>query len=240
MEKWKQIPGYEGVYEVSDRGRIKSVGRYKHPRKDRSAYWQNERILSQYKQKNGYMMVCLAKDGTNRTFSVHRLVLRSFVGEPEAKYEACHNNGKRDDNNLENLRWDTRVNNFKDRDWHGKTACGTKNGWAKLDDEKVNKILADARPNRQIAKDYGVSSVTIDRIKSRLTWAHIKADFVVPTDRNRRTGMVGQNNHSAKLAPEKVKAILSDTRTNTQIAKDYGVSRTAVYLIKTRRKWAHV
>lgn len=240
MEEWKDVPGYEGIYEVSSFGRIKSIARMKQARVDYLPYQTTERFLYQQKSKNGYMMVCLAKDGAKRTYSVHRLVLRAFLGEPQHKHEACHANGIRDDNRIENLRWDTRVNNFKDRESHGNTARGEKNGWSKLNDETVKLILADGRSNREIAKTYGIASVTVDKIKNRQAWAHVESDNIIPTDKLRRDGPKGERNASAKLNEEKVRQILMDTRSNSDIARDYGITRTAVFYIKTRKNWRHV
>jgi hypothetical protein len=143
MEEWRAIPEYEGIYEISSCGNVKSLARYMQPRKDRRAYWVESKTLSTHCHKNGYMFVCLSKDGNKKTFSVHRLLLRAFVGEPKNKEEACHANGIRKDNKIQNLRWDSRINNFKDRDKHGNTAIGEKNGMAKINDQIVKDILAE-------------------------------------------------------------------------------------------------
>ncbi len=240
MEEWKSVPSYEGLYEVSNTGKVKSLARWKQNDPNRTPYWIPERLIYQHKAPHGYMMVCLSKNGDTRTFSVHRLMLRAFLGEPPHKHEACHANGIRDDNRLENLRWDTRVNNFKDREKHGNTPRGERNGCSKLDDEKVRAILADSRSNRQIAKSYGITGVTVDRIKRRESWAHVESDNIIPTDKLRRDGPKGERNASAKLNEEKVRQILMDTRSNSDIARDYGITRTAVFYIKTRKNWRYV
>lgn len=239
MEQWKPIPGYEGYYEISNTGLVRSCARYV-VKGNFAASFLAGKPKPTVKGKNGYMMAQLSKDGVNKTYSVHRLVLRAFIGDPPHKYEACHNNGIRDDNRLENLRWDTRVNNFKDREKHGNTAKGERNGCAKVDTETVKAILADTRSNRQIAKQYGLASVTVDRIKSRQSWAHIETDNISPTVKNRRASMKGVSNPSSKLDVDKVKAILADNRTKTAIAKEYGVSRAAIYLIKKGQNWSGV
>ena len=240
MEEWKPVPGYEGLYEVSNTGKINSIARWKQTSLNKTPYWIPGHLIYQHKAPHGYMMVCLSKNGDTRTCSVHRLVLRAFIGEPPHKYDACHENGIRDDNRLENLRWDTRVNNFKDREKHGNTPRGERNGCAKLDDDKVRAILADSRANRQIAKAYGIASVTVDRIKNRVLWSHVESTNIVPTDKLRRGDAKGEKNPSARLDEENVKKILMDTRSNSDIAKDYGITRAAVYYIKIRKNWRHV
>lgn len=240
MEQWKPIPEYEGYYEVSDLGNIRSLPRQVMKFDGQISFNVRGKQLALNKISNGYLQVMLSANGAKKTYSVHRLVLRAFIGEPPDKHEACHSNGIRDDNRIENLRWDTRVNNFKDREKHGNTAKGERNGCAKVDTETVKAILADTRSNRQIAKQYGLSSVTVDRIKSRQSWAHIETDNISPTVKNRRASMKGVCNPSSKLDADKVKAILADNRTKTAIAKEYGVSRAAIYLIKKGQNWSGV
>ena len=104
-ELWKAIPGYEGQYEVSDQGRVKSYRRDK-----------NGRILRPGRMPAGYLSVAL---GRNNSQCVHKLVLIAFVGAAPAKHECLHANGVPSDNRLENLRWGTRTENIKDAVKHG-------------------------------------------------------------------------------------------------------------------------
>ena len=103
-EQWKPIPGYEGLYEASDLGRVRS------PRK----------ILKQRLHiTRRYPVVELSKDGKSRETLVHRVVLMAFRGMPQPGQEACHNNGDRRDNRLTNLRWGTHSENSIDQVLHG-------------------------------------------------------------------------------------------------------------------------
>jgi hypothetical protein len=111
-EIWKSVVGYEGYYEVSNLGRVKSIARnivYKkgkpHPKK--------ERIMHPVHRKDGYMDLCLYKDTINQRFMVHYLVARAFLGEPKDKKEVNHKNGIREDNRAENLEWVTRAENIQ-------------------------------------------------------------------------------------------------------------------------------
>ena len=71
MEEWKPIKEYEGLYEVSNYGRIKSlIGQYGK---------QREKILKNNKQKNGYIHITLYKNGKLKTYSIHRLVAETFI-----------------------------------------------------------------------------------------------------------------------------------------------------------------
>ena len=111
-EIWKPVQGYEGLYEVSSLGRIKSLERYieqvqngvlcKRP--------QKERILKLANFK-GYFSVNLTLNGFQKLYLVHRLVAKAFIPNPENKKEVNHLNGIRNDNQIENLEWATRSEN---------------------------------------------------------------------------------------------------------------------------------
>jgi hypothetical protein len=109
-ERWLDVPGYEGIYEVSDAGRIRSV-----PRVTAQGRIVVGKILSQFPNQRGRLMVTLQRDGAKHTQLVHRLVLKTFVGPCPAGMEACHNDSDRTNNALSNLRWDTPNNNWADR-----------------------------------------------------------------------------------------------------------------------------
>ena len=105
-EIWKDVQGYEGLYQVSNLGRIKSLGRFV----DRLASghcWQEERILKPHKTKYGYLNVILSKKGKTKTFSVHRWVALAFIPNPENKPQIDHINADKTNNTVNNLRWVT-------------------------------------------------------------------------------------------------------------------------------------
>jgi hypothetical protein len=115
-ERWLPVPGYEGLYEVSDQGRVRSLDR-------RVATARGDRITRGQVLKpspsRGYQIVPLSKKGVARRTSVHLIVLAAFVGPRPSGLECCHGNGVRSDNRLENLRWDTRSENQRDAVRHG-------------------------------------------------------------------------------------------------------------------------
>ena len=109
-EVWKDIQGYEGLYQVSNLGRVKSLGRII-DRLVYGNYWQEERILKLHKTKYGYLMVELRKNKKPKNFLVHRLVAIAFILNPENKPEVDHINANKADNNVNNLRWVTAKEN---------------------------------------------------------------------------------------------------------------------------------
>lgn len=88
----------------------------------------------------------------------------------------AHNNGVRDDNRLENLRWDTQSNNVADKLAHGTIQRGETHGMARLKESDVLEIrrrYATREPARSIAADYGVAIVTVQFIAQRRLWKHL-------------------------------------------------------------------
>lgn len=95
-EQWKDVNGYEGLYSVSDKGRVRSE-----TTKDGNG---NKLILSQY-DKDGYRMVSLRKDGKRKVCRVHQLVMKAFIPNPQNYTMVNHINEIRSDNRIENLEW---------------------------------------------------------------------------------------------------------------------------------------
>ena len=117
-ERWLPVVGYEGYYEVSDRGRVRSVERF--VSRGGAPMHVRARILRCHQRPDLRTSVVMARDGINRNVFVHTLVLTAFMGPRPSGQEACHWNGDASDNRLENLRWDTRSGNRRDMIRHGR------------------------------------------------------------------------------------------------------------------------
>jgi len=170
MEIWKPVINYEGLYEISDFGQIKSFSR---PRN-----W-HEKILKLNLKRDGYLQITLWKNKIPKTFLVHRLVLETFIGPCPEGMECRHLDNNKSNNQLNNLRWDFPSENRKDIIKYGTIAHqkGILHGMAKLTEEDVKEIkkLLKTRKlkQRKIAKIYNVSEKTISSIKLGKSWSHL-------------------------------------------------------------------
>ena len=106
MEEWKAIKGYEGLYEVSNLGRVKSISYT-------NQYGTFDRVvILKGWICEGYPCVQLTKNNEKKTFKIHRLVAETFISNPNNLPEVDHINTIRDDNRVENLRWVTPKENM--------------------------------------------------------------------------------------------------------------------------------
>lgn len=171
METWKPIPDYEGLYEVSDRGRVRSL--------PRTVLFGNrqrttpETIIAPYVRSTGYHTVRLGKGGHKRSVYIHRLVATAFIGPCPAKHEVCHRDGDKSNNIVGNLYWGTRKQNIADNLRMGKHPLGEAHGMSKLTAKQVLAIREDFRKPEEVASDYGVSLSMVKRIRRRVNWKHV-------------------------------------------------------------------
>jgi len=177
-EQWKPVVGYEGLYEVSNLGRVKSIDRVIE-RRNNSTMNRGGMILTQNKKHAPSGRLCamtvgVSKGGKARRRPVHRFVLEAFVGPCPKGMECCHNDGDPTNNHVDNLRWDTRKANAEDGVRHGTSNRGIRSPCALLSEEQVVEIAKMIRQgDRQvdIAARYGVSNKVIWAIAHGQNWS---------------------------------------------------------------------
>lgn len=113
-ERWRDVKGYEGLYQVSNKGRVKSLERVVVDKNNKPRL-RKSLILAISKNDRGYCQTNLYKNGVLKTFRINRLVAQAFIPNPDNKPYVDHINTIRDDNQVENLRWVTpEENNLND------------------------------------------------------------------------------------------------------------------------------
>lgn len=172
METWKAIPGYEGKYEVSDQGRVRSL-RYVNATVDKPR--ETPLILKGARHSHGYPMVGLYKDAKQRQDVVHRLVLEAFVGPCPEGHECAHLDGDPSNPALENLAWVTRQENMDHMLQHGTRRFGSKHHGSKLTEETaaLAKELLKTHSQQKVADMLEVSRGAISAIAQGRTWKHV-------------------------------------------------------------------
>lgn len=157
MEVWKDVIGYEGRYQVSNEGRVRSISG----------------VLKPVKNHSGYNRVNLYGGDKMKTASVHSLVMAAFVGERPHGAHIEHLNHEKEDNSVSNLKYSDRSENVargvKDRRY----CLGERNANSKLSDQDRHHIVSRYKPKCKengavaLAKIYGVRANTISKILAR-------------------------------------------------------------------------
>lgn len=169
MVRWKDIKGYEGHYQISDSGLVRSL--------------KSDKLLTLSRlTKCGYRKASLSKGGKAREFRIHRLVAETFVPNPHKKETVNHIDGDKLNNDASNLEWSTR----SEQVYHSyelglkKPIRGASNKNAKLTDNQVREIRkAYVRQSREfgtvaLAAKYGVTSRVIGLVVNGKSYRHIK------------------------------------------------------------------
>jgi len=175
-EIWKSVIGYEGLYEVSNLGRIKSL-----PKKQQ----RNTIILRPVKySKYNHLIVCLVNDKIRKMHTIHKLVLNAFIGPRPSGMECRHLDSNARNNTLENLKWGTPKENCLDRIklnrqyvFDVKNSIGSKNIKAKLNEWQV-RIIKRLLENKkliykEISEIFNISICTIRDIDKKRTWIYL-------------------------------------------------------------------
>lgn len=170
-EEWRDVPGYEGWYLISDSGRVMRV---RSGNRTRPGH-----ILSTHQANRRYSRVKLTRNGIRKEYLVHRLVAAAFIGPCPEGYEVNHKNGDSHDNRVFNLEYATRQENALHsvnelNRWPDNQ--GEKHGMAKVNADQVREIRRLSSvgvSSSEIAKRFGISQHNVGNICARRSWKHI-------------------------------------------------------------------
>jgi hypothetical protein len=178
MEGWMFVEGYNGLYMISNTGKLNRIGKVITRRNGTKVYIPGCEMKINV-DKNGYCTVCLTINNKHRTLNFHRLVAKHFIRNVENKPCVNHKDGNKQNNHVNNLEWCTRSENSKH-------AFDTGLNWSYKGEEKKNSKLTNAQvlemrkdyvPQKNsypmLAIKYGVSVYTVRSIIRREAWAHI-------------------------------------------------------------------
>lgn len=169
-EIWKDIPEYEGHYQISNYGRIKTLNKIIYSFHGQTKYTSNrkEKILKPLKHRQGYYFIYLFKNKKKQRFYIARLVLTVFSRRPKKGEEACHYPDKNvTNNNIKNLQWATHKKNMSHRKIQGSQKVGEEHHCAKLKNIEVKEIFFSNKSRKELMKIYNVSDRTIFDIKNK-------------------------------------------------------------------------
>lgn len=178
---WKDVVGFEGLYQISDCGQLKTFN------------WKNTgqtRIMKPATNKKGYLMTVLVKNKKNKSVILHRLVAQAFIPNPENKPTINHKNCIKTDNRVENLEWNTHKENTAHAIQNGLFVFMTPEALANIPPRRgelngnslltVDDVLEIRRSFKKrivtreiLAAKYGVSACTIKDVVTRKSWKHI-------------------------------------------------------------------
>jgi hypothetical protein len=161
-EEWRPVVGYEGLYEVSDTGGVRSV---------KSG---DVRYLSQFSSNGGYPCVMLVNRKARKCARVHLLVMGAFVGPRPQGMMCRHLNGDPRDARLVNLKYGTQSENEMDKRLHGTDNRGERHPLARLSERDVLDIRYSGKPVRELAAAYGVSLSHVYNVRSGQFWGVLR------------------------------------------------------------------
>lgn len=177
LEVWLDIPDYEGFYQASSFGRIKSVDRMILCKDGKNKLIKGT-ILAPSQTKHGYFALALCRNGVAQTHTVHKLVSRTFLGLRPSQMQVNHLDGDKLNNAVSNLEYCTPSENTRHAFETGlNLSKGEANPSAKLKADDIKSITARASNGeslRSIASSYGVVVSSIWSIVNNKAWRHVE------------------------------------------------------------------
>ena len=209
-ESWRPVVGWDGLYEVSNKARVRSLRR-------------GGMILRSKRNRGGHWIVALTRGGKPTGGLVHRLVAEAFIGP--APFEGAivrHLNGDPADNRIDNLAWGTHADNLADAVRHGTQGRGELRPYHKLTDDKVREIRRLALEGisyADIGRQFGITRTQASSVARGESWDHIDS----PTSPKRRE----RSKPITDAQREEVRRLAAGGLTRRQIADRLRISLTS-------------
>lgn len=215
-EIWRDIAGYDGLYQVSNLGRVRRLHKHTPPR-----------ISKALPNRGGYLCVALCRGNKSKTCTIHRLVAMAFVSNPDNKPEVNHINGIKTDNRAENLEWCTRSENTRHALTTGLMTQGEERYNAKLTAAQVVYIREnpDGLTGAKLADMFGVTATAVSYVQSGKTYRNAG-------------GRVREAKPHISRVPDDIRAEIRQLYVygsrkfgSYALAKKYGITSTAILKI---------
>jgi len=183
-EIWKDIPGYEGHYQASNLGRIKSLCRFVTEKNTNRIRPLQGKVLIPSPNPKGYLGLALSKNGKVKQFRVHKIIAKVFIPNPNQLPEVNHIDENKNNNMAANLEWCDHYYNIMYGTNRQRLSAvlkgrpridlaGENSVTAKLKNEQVISIYKDNRKYSEISLEYNIAISTISQIKHKTRWRHI-------------------------------------------------------------------
>lgn len=233
MEEWRDISGYEGYYQVSNLGNVRSVDRIiKSDKLLGRKRVISGRAMTKMLTKEGYFRVRLSRDHKPETRFIHHLVALAFIGDRPLGYDLHHIDSNRLNNKPENLQYLSRAEHIGG-ELNPYTTLG------KSDVVEIRRLYVESDLTyQQIADRYSMKRGAIQSILNGNSWKHVPV-----TSRDKRY-LRGSNNNKTTLTEEQVRQIRTDFEagnvTFSELGRRYGTTYQTIQNVVRRVTWKHV
>lgn len=178
MKIWRDVIGFEGIYQVSNYGDLKGLERKTFNKGTNLENIIKEKILKKPKDKDGYIRYCLFKDDKRFSKYAHRLVALMFIDNPQNKPQVNHIDGNKENNHVDNLEWVTAKENTRHALDLGLSyqEPGEKHHMSKLTEKdifNIRELYKNKTTQKKISLLFNVSQTQIHRIVTNKRWKHL-------------------------------------------------------------------
>lgn len=174
MEEWRDVKGYEGLYQISNLGTLKRLPRFINTKHKTKSY-QKEKIIKPYTTLKGYKRASLKNEEGARRILIHRLVAEAWIDNPHKKTQVNHIDGVKSNNNVSNLEWCTNQENAIHAFKSGlrKSPEGLNHGGSKFTKKDIIEIRSKSKNITYYCNKFSVSRQTIWKVQKGITYKNI-------------------------------------------------------------------